>query len=95
MSKLRTLKDIEYPETFGITDSSMFTALLCPSDSLREEAIKWIKALKDDENWIWDTFYEKFKYCKELGRAEYEFDDGEGAIIILKHIFNIENSDLE
>lgn len=101
MTKLKTLKELENyccgageycsgDNRYELTEKSISVH----SFELRQEAIKWIKALNMDYNdkdyWEADKHNVlEFKFCKDICYLEYEMADRNGAISILKHLFNI------
>ena len=84
--KLKTLKDCYMSDVANY------------EQKIREEAIKWIKELKNQNNWKREKehgIFTNFKYNSTLGTIDYEQDDGEGAIKMLKIFFNITKDDLK
>lgn len=95
--KLKTLKDLqkEYIWNFDTYEA------------LKQEAIKWIKEIRDKSNEHWLILSKKQKGMKDtirddmyinVGDLEFNdyYDNSEisGSIKILKHIFNIKEEDL-
>ncbi len=75
--ELKTLKDIEKD--------------VCPYHiplNIKREAIKWVKALSDTNNPLWDE-------ANEILEWTFESKDCYVAAVVLKYIFNITEEDLE
>ena len=65
-------------------------------EELKQEAIKWIKAIKEVQK-KGDTLFKEHGKLKEdfaINIYDYEQDDSIPIIKFIKHFFNIEESDL-
>jgi len=94
MDKLKTLKDLEAPVQIEKLEYAVIR-----SNKLREEAIKWIKAMKKVEDNDWD---EEEKEWKEDPKNYFELDglkhqaiNIHPAINIMTEFFNITEEDLK
>ena len=90
MSKLKTLKDItkDYDEAFkGFRES-------IPIGSLKQEAINWIKALRNIKK---DDFGFREFNDKEFSLSDTPDECCESCVVVdfIKHFFNIKESDLK
>lgn len=75
MVKLKTLKDLEKEHEKYTYEDSLVT-----SDELKEEAIKWVKDLrKEDNEWSWNIV--------DCG--------GETLAVWIKYFFNLSEEDLK
>lgn len=112
--KLKTVKDLEIETIAKIGNKPVKRIKFIVSYDLRQEAIKWIKALDSvegyDEWFCLNCFWHSEKgeegdkrcygtclNCKSnnmIASLAYETTDIQGAMQILKHFFNIQESEL-
>ena len=98
MKKLKTLKDFTDKECycwfppFYLEDECKKKRAI-PEDLIKKEAIKWVKSLEKglDEKGYWEFELDGIKWYGE----PYEGHDANGAIMILKHFFNLTEEDLK
>ena len=85
MHNLKTLKDFETYHG-GIS-----------AEELRAEAIKWIKAINYESNWVSEegSPYSHFRTLESFDDGDYSQYDGVGAVKLLEDFFNITKEDLE
>lgn len=95
MIELKTLKDLKKIEILSNSCGNDCEHCKIVFLELKEEMIKWVKALSqnEDNKDYWNDG--EFKQCTEINIFPYEQDDAEGAKIILKHIFEITEDELK
>jgi tRNA G10 N-methylase Trm11 len=94
MKELKTLKDIEYHENWS---SKKGYDIIVNSNTLKQEAIKWVKAMKKIYEKGETLFKEHGKLTEdfELNLFAYEQDDIAGAVKFAMYFFNLTEKDLE
>ena len=87
--KLKTLETLEYDDIYRA-----FKEKVIPLYALRQEAIKWIKALENiEEN---ENGFEEFKDGEfTLSNVPYECCETSAVIGFIQHFFNITDEELK
>jgi hypothetical protein len=87
MNELKTLKDIEYHENWS---SKKGYDIIVNSNTLKQEAIKWIKSIEQEQRDLGN--YQKNNNKKDY----YNFNPRkQGMISFIKKFFNLTKEDLE
>jgi len=97
MGDLKTLKDIKEVVIMGFHPADVNIFRDGFSKELKQEAIKYIKAIKGIYK-LGDTLFKehgKIAPGFELDLYDYEQDDCAGAIKFIKYFFNITEEDLQ
>jgi len=83
--ELKTLKDLQ---EFGSNGIKKLHYVEC--DKLRAEAVKWIKALEQNDL----GEYKEIDICELTSYSEYDLDR-DAVINMIKHFFNLTEADLK
>jgi hypothetical protein len=101
MTELKTLKDLEQ----GINTDGYSEEHLISIFELKQEAIKWIKALIEEDDYMGRHLYTANLRIEDLKESEYsdktigvsweECSDIRAIIVFIKHFFNLTGDELK